>query len=160
MRVTLLILMACCAIGEDDRKNVGLKLQALEALSRLRVLSWALDGKYKQLKSNNEQIKDAKRRLAHLGDHYVGIDEKKRLANKRFALGVAGGLGVTALAYANRERLGRLLGFSRPQPNDLSNNTTMKESPPDPRTIFSFVKFIVILTIILFLILICNYRGS
>ena len=75
MRVTLLILMACCAIGEDDRKNVELKLQVLEALSRLRVLSWALDGKYKQLKSNNEQIKDAKRRLAHLGDHYVGIDE-------------------------------------------------------------------------------------
>lgn len=148
-------------ISEDDSLRQQLEATELELRKEQR--------KYAELQANltknNKDLENAKAELDELSNpNYNAYHKRMNKTNNNFLLGVASGIGAAGIGYANRETILNKLGYqviTRPS-GETHRNATSKETlfEESPRTIFSFVRFFLIVAVVLVLILICNYMGS
>ena len=145
--------------GLSDEKALeylkGLPGEVVASIDELQALQ-------AEWKMNVKRIADTEAALrTRNSSRHHGFNKEMKLAKFKYMASLAGGIGATGLAYANRDKIGSLFGYhsNTSESSEKPLNTTLHLEPPETPSLASFVRFLVLVTLVLGLILICTYSG-
>jgi hypothetical protein len=140
--------------GEREEAVLDAKIEVLQKELTLKTNEMDLKNKEiaKLQKMNNKFKKNS-------GQTAIN---KRTKGTQRFVMGVAGGLAAATIAYTQRDKIEQMLGY---EDKNVSSNTLA--SPANhtgtpvksiSSNVLSFLKFLILVTLVLVLILLCTFK--